>query len=141
MKLLKRRPSDGKTDPSTQIDEIADDIAEIVGDRYEDFDFKGCQVHVSRYLRDNVFPSLGEWSQLTDAVDAMRTIAGSLMITNHPDEQSALCVELVRELIEDRTALLEACKAALEDCENDQWEDSPLAKQLREAIAKAEGVK
>jgi len=36
--------------------------------------------------------------------------------------------------------LLAACKAALEDCENDQWENSPLAKQLREAIEQVEGV-
>ena len=35
--------------------------------------------------------------------------------------------------------LLEACREALADCENDQWSNSPLARKLQAAIAKANG--
>ena len=35
--------------------------------------------------------------------------------------------------------LLAACRAALEDCQSDDWAESGLGKQLQAAIAKAEG--
>ena len=35
--------------------------------------------------------------------------------------------------------MLETCRAALADCERDDWADSPLANQLRAVIAKATG--